>query len=91
MTLKAWNSRFDPRVSKLKRFKVQDMRIEENQKNAPWNSFRDGFFAMEPKQRLVGVDQEVPEVTCVQKTQQLACLVIIQGGCSTCPLKQSHK
>ena len=23
--------------------------------------------------------------------QQLACLVMIQGGCSTCPLKKSHK
>ena len=23
---------------------------QENQKNAPWNSFRDGFFAVEPKQ-----------------------------------------
>ena len=39
----------------------------------------------------VGVDQEVPEVTCAQKTQRLACLIIIQGGCSTCPPKQYHK
>ena len=31
----------------------------------------------------------VPEVICAQ--QQLACLVMIQGGCSTCPLKKSHK
>ena len=23
---------------------------QENQKNAPWNSFRDGLFAVEPKQ-----------------------------------------
>ena len=35
-------------------------------------------------------DQEVPEIICAQKTQQLACLVIIQDGCSTCPPKQSH-
>ena len=33
-------------------------------------------------------DQEVPEIICAQKTQQLACLVI---SCSTCPPKQSHK
>ena len=32
----------------------------------------------------------VPEVIC-KATQQLACLVIIQGGYSTCPSKQSHK
>ena len=25
--------------------------LEKNQKNAPWNGFRDGFFAVEPKQR----------------------------------------
>ena len=25
--------------------------LEKNQENAPWNSFRDGFFAMELKQR----------------------------------------
>jgi len=25
--------------------------LEKNQENAPWNSFRDGFFAVEPKQR----------------------------------------
>ena len=24
--------------------------LEKNQKNAPWNSSRDGFFAVEPKQ-----------------------------------------
>ena len=24
--------------------------LEKNQKNAPWNSPRDGFFAVEPKQ-----------------------------------------
>ena len=24
--------------------------FEKNQKNAPWNSSRDGFFAVEPKQ-----------------------------------------
>ena len=32
----------------------------------------------------------VPEVIC-KATQQLACLIIIQGGCLTCSPKQSHK
>ena len=33
----------------------------------------------------------VPEVFCAPKTQQLACLVIIHGGCLTCSPKQPHK
>ena len=36
-------------------------------------------------------DREVPEVIWAQKTQQLTCLVIIQGGGLTRSPKQSHK
>ena len=60
------------------------------QKNAPWNSIRDGFFAVEPKQ---------PERKCsrislafgIKKMPAQGSLAIIKGGCSTCPPKQSHK
>ena len=47
----------------------------ENHKNAPWNSFRDRFFAVEPKQperernsyKGKYADPEVPELICAQK------------------------
>ena len=33
-----------------KKMCLRQFYLEKNQKNAPWNSFRDGFFAVEPKQ-----------------------------------------
>ena len=56
--------------------------IEKNQKNAPWNSCRDGFFAVEPKQPerkqtqlntsclwycIKCQTRGVPEVICAQR------------------------
>ena len=29
---------------------LEQFYLEKNQKNAPWNNFRDGFFAVVPKQ-----------------------------------------
>ena len=74
--------------------------LEKNQKNAPWNSSRDGFFAVEPKQSerkrssykgKYARTGKFLKLFLHKKHKQLACLVIIQGGCSTCSPKQSHK
>ena len=63
-------------------------------KNALWNSFRDCLFAAAKKTQLDTSclcysikcqTRGVPEVIVHKGTQQLACLVIIQSGCSGCP------
>ena len=66
------------------------LREKKKQKNAPWNSFRDGFFAVEPKQP----ERKYSWISLafgIKKMPAQGSLAIIQGGCSTGPPKQSHK
>ena len=58
--------------------------LKKNQKNALWNSFRDGFFSMEPKQPerkhssykgKYAQTGKFLKLFVHKKTQQLVCLV----------------
>ena len=75
--------------------------LKENkkQKNTPWNSFRDDFFAGEPKQldtsclwySIKCKTREFLKLFVQNDTQQLACLVIYSRWLLDLSPKQSHK